>query len=59
MQMPAVLMEIAFMINPDELSKLLNPQFQELAAKSIAGSTRKYLFEKIRLERGNEAKEIK
>lgn len=49
-RMPAVLMEIAFMINPDELSKLIDPQFQELAAKSIAESCRKFLIEKVNAE---------
>lgn len=47
-QMPAALMEIGFMINPDELSKLLDPDFQANIARSIANSTKKYLFDKVR-----------
>lgn len=49
-RMPAFLMEIAFMINPDELTKLLDPQFQDLTAQSIASSVRKFLIEKISAE---------
>lgn len=49
-QMPAFLMEIAFVINPDELSKLLDPQFQDLTAQSIAGSVKKFLLEKVSAE---------
>ena len=47
-QMPAFLMEIAFMINPDELSKLLDARFQQTVAKSIAGSVKKFLVEKVK-----------
>lgn len=53
-QMPAVLMEIGFMINPDELSKLLNPQFQELTAKSIGSSVKKFMLEKVRQEKSSQ-----
>jgi N-acetylmuramoyl-L-alanine amidase len=48
--MPAFLMEIAFMINPDEQTKLLDPQFQETTAQSIANSVRKFLLEKVGAE---------
>ena len=50
-QMPAFLMEIGFMINPDELSSMLKPAFQELVGKSIASSIKNFVFEKIELER--------
>jgi N-acetylmuramoyl-L-alanine amidase len=49
-RMPAFLMEIAFMINPDEQTKLLDPQFQETTAQSIANSVRKFLLEKVGAE---------
>ncbi|MBX9689510.1 MAG: N-acetylmuramoyl-L-alanine amidase [Candidatus Obscuribacterales bacterium] len=55
-QMPAVLMEIGFMINPDELSSLLNPKFQDLTARSIAGSVKEFIRERLKLEKESEGK---
>lgn len=46
-QMPAVLVEVGFMINPEELVKLLNPEFQQKVADSIAGSIRQYISDSI------------
>lgn len=54
-QMPAALMEIGFMINPDELSKLQDSQFQTTIARSIANSARKYVFDKVKEQQKLEA----
>ncbi|MBY0358167.1 MAG: N-acetylmuramoyl-L-alanine amidase [Candidatus Obscuribacterales bacterium] len=42
-QMPAILLEVGFMINPHELSQLINPQFQEKIGRQIAQSIRAYI----------------
>jgi N-acetylmuramoyl-L-alanine amidase len=44
--MPSVLLEIGFMINPDEFAQLIEPQFQTKIAHSIADGVKKYLFTK-------------
>ncbi|MDD4169427.1 MAG: N-acetylmuramoyl-L-alanine amidase [Desulfotomaculaceae bacterium] len=41
--MPAVLVEIAFLSNPNELKKLVSPYFQNTAAQSIARGIGDYL----------------
>lgn len=41
--MPAVLVEIAFLSNPDELKKLASPDFQNIAAQAIAQGIADYL----------------
>ncbi len=46
--MLAFLAEIGFMINPDEMSKLLDPAFQELCAGSMAESVKNYMLEKTK-----------
>ncbi len=40
--MPAVLLEVGFMINPDEFSNLINPKFQQKIAQSIADGIKEY-----------------
>ena len=40
----SVLVEIAYMINPDEYQKLKNPQFQKDAASSIKKSLEEFIF---------------
>jgi N-acetylmuramoyl-L-alanine amidase len=49
--MLASLLEVGFMINPDEYAKLLNPQYQEQAGRAIAESIKKFLFERVKDER--------
>jgi len=44
--MPAVLLEIGFMINPDEFTKLIDPRFQSKIAESIADGVKEYLYPK-------------
>jgi len=41
--MPAVLLEIGFMINPDEFTLLIDPQFQLTVAQAIATGVTEYL----------------
>lgn len=45
-QMPAVLIEVGFMINPSEFTKLINPEFQDRVAQSIAQSIKAFLLTK-------------
>ncbi len=44
--MPSVLLEIGFMINPDEFTNLIDPQFQSRIAESIANGIKQYLYPK-------------
>ena len=44
--MPSVLLEIGFMINPDEFAQLIDPQFQTKIAQAIAEGVKDYLIEK-------------
>ncbi len=39
----AALIEVAFMINPEEYAQLITPEFQQRVAQSLAGSIRQYL----------------
>jgi N-acetylmuramoyl-L-alanine amidase len=41
--MPSVLLEIGFMINPDEFTQLIDPQFQSTIAQAIAAGVTDYL----------------
>ena len=41
--MPSVLLEIGFMINPDEFTCLIDPSFQSRIAQAIADGIKKYL----------------
>lgn len=43
--MPSVLLEIGFMINPDEFAQLIDPQFQSKIAQAIAVGLKNYLAE--------------
>lgn len=43
--MPAVLVEVAFMVNPDEYSNLINEAWQNKAAKTLAGGIVSYFKE--------------
>lgn len=43
--MPAVLVEVAFMVNPDEYSNLINEAWQNKAAKSLANGIVSYFKE--------------
>lgn len=40
--MPAVLVEVGFMIHPDEYAKLIEPEFQKSAARAIADGISEY-----------------
>lgn len=40
--MPAVLMEVAFMVNPDEYAKLTDPSFQDKAAHGLLNGLLSY-----------------
>lgn len=40
----AVLLELGFMINPDEHAKIIDPEFQDRAAKSIARGLAYFMF---------------
>lgn len=42
----SVLLEIAFMIHPDEYAKIITPAYQKLAAKSITKSLKNYFLQK-------------
>lgn len=42
--MPSVLLEIGFMINPDEFTNLIDPQFQSKIAESIANGIKHYFY---------------
>ncbi|HEY9871379.1 MAG TPA: N-acetylmuramoyl-L-alanine amidase [Candidatus Obscuribacterales bacterium] len=42
-QMPAVLVEVGFMINPDEYAQLLDPQVQDRAASALLKGIKKYV----------------
>ena len=42
--MPAVLLEVGFMINPDEFASLIDPQFQSSIAESIARGIKEYFY---------------
>ncbi|MBD5403036.1 N-acetylmuramoyl-L-alanine amidase [bacterium] len=42
---PAILVEIGYMINPEDNAKLIDPEFQNKAAKSILHGLEKYLNE--------------
>jgi N-acetylmuramoyl-L-alanine amidase len=42
-QMPAVLVEVGFMINPDEYAQLIDPQVQKRAARALVNGIRSYL----------------
>lgn len=44
-QMPAVLVEVGFMIHPDEFLRLITPDFQAKVGASLAESIRSYLVE--------------
>ncbi len=44
-QMPAVLVEVGFMIHPDEFLQLITPEFQSRVAASLAEGLRSYLTE--------------
>lgn len=46
-KMLACLMEIGFMINPEELSKLEDPTFQESTGKALANGVRAYIYQKL------------
>ncbi len=41
--MPSVLLEIGFMINPDEFTQLIDPQFQSKIAQAVAEGLKTYL----------------
>ncbi len=41
--MPSVLLEIGFMINPDEFAKLIDPQFQSKIAQAICDGIKQYI----------------
>lgn len=43
-EMLSVLLEIGFMINPEEYNRIIEPEFQEKTAKSIARGLEYYLF---------------
>lgn len=49
-QMPATLLEIGFMINPDEFAQLIKPEFQLQAAKALAQSVKTWMIEKTKLQ---------
>lgn len=42
---PSVLIEVAYMINPDDNAKLVSPEFQNKAAKSIVHGLERYINE--------------
>lgn len=42
-QMPAVLVEVGFMINPDEFARLIDPQVQRRAAQGLLNGIENYL----------------
>lgn len=42
-QMPAVLVEVGFMINPDEFAQLIDPQVQKRAARALVNGIKTYL----------------
>lgn len=41
--MPSVLLEIGFMVNPDEFAKLIDPQFQSKIAQAICDGMKQYI----------------
>jgi N-acetylmuramoyl-L-alanine amidase len=41
--MPAVLVEVAFMVHPDEYAKLIDPAFQQKVAKALCDGLVKYM----------------
>lgn len=41
--LPAVLVEVGFVINPDEFAQLINPEFQHRVAASLADGLRSYM----------------
>ncbi|MBX9573732.1 MAG: N-acetylmuramoyl-L-alanine amidase [Candidatus Obscuribacterales bacterium] len=45
--MLACLVEVGFVINPDELSALQDPKFQETVGKSLAESVKTFLYQKL------------
>jgi N-acetylmuramoyl-L-alanine amidase len=46
--MPAVLVEVGFMINPDEYAKLIDPAFQEKIAQALCDGLEKYFRAEIK-----------
>jgi N-acetylmuramoyl-L-alanine amidase len=44
---PAVLLELGFMINPDEFEWIMNPQSQETLAKTLANGIREWFLREV------------
>ena len=51
----ACLVEVGFVINPDELASLQDPKFQATVGKSLAESVRSYLYQKLGAAKQNES----
>lgn len=47
-EMPAVLVEVGFMINPDEYAKLIDPAFQQKVAQALLEGMKSYVCENAR-----------
>lgn len=51
--MLACLIEVGFVINPDELTALQDPKFQATVGKSLAESVKAYIYQKLAAQKNN------